>query len=107
MILGCHDLNVFSHRGQTKAKPDGWRRKKADEFKKLSRKFKPNIILHHPHTTFSPKNWSVAWSGVMKEFPNLNYASGIKHKITKEGDKLRPLNKVLEATKKGDVVDFI
>jgi hypothetical protein len=107
VILGCHDLNVYNPRGQKAAKEDGWRKLKADEFKKLCKEFNPDIILQHPHKTFSPKNWSLAWGNVKEELPNvLHFASGINYQKNKVTDTLRPISKVLERTKKGDVVDF-
>lgn len=105
VILGCHDLNVFSPRGQKKAKPDGWRKQKADEFINLCKKFEPEIILQHPHTTDVPKTWSPAWQKVEKEFPYVkHYAGGIKY-YRKEGTR-GDIGKVLEKTKRGDVKDF-
>jgi len=105
IILGCHDLNVFNARGQAKAK--GERRRKANKFKRLSKEFEPDIILQHPHTTHSPNVWLQGWAGVNKEFPNLkHYASGINYQPNNKGV-IRPIEKVLDKTKKGDVVDFV
>jgi hypothetical protein len=63
--------------------------------------------LHHPHTTDTPNIWSLAWKTVEKELPYVkHYASGIKY----YNDGHRPrgkLTKVLEKTKKGDVIDFV
>jgi len=107
VILGCHDLNVYNPRGQAAASPEGWRRKTADKFKKLCKKYKPDIILQHPHKTFSPNNWKSAWAEVTKELSTVShYASGINYQTIKATDKLRPIDKVLEKTKKGDVIDF-
>lgn len=107
VILGCHDLNVYNPRGQKAAREDGWRKIKADKFKKLCKEFNPDIILQHPHKTFSPKNWSLAWGKIKEELPNvLHFASGINYQKNKETDTLRPITKVLEQTQKGDVVDF-
>lgn len=107
VILGCHDLNVFSPRGQASANPYGWKRKMANRFKKLCREFKPDIILQHPHTTDTPGIWNPAWRNIEKILPYVkHYASGIKY----YNDAYRPrgpLNKVLAKTKKGDVIDFI
>ena len=108
VILGCHDLNVFSPRGQAKAKPGSWKRKTANKFKELCQKFKPDIILHHPHTTDTPNIWNLAWKTVEKKLPYVkHYASGIKYYDKNVGHPRGTLNKVLEKTKKGDVIDFI
>ena len=105
VILGCHDLNVFSPRGQATANPNGWKKQLADRFKTQCKKFKPEIILQHPHTTDTPNIWNLAWRTVEKELPSVkHFASGIKYynKIGVRGD----IAKVLEKTKKGDVIDF-
>ena len=107
LILGCHDLNVFSHRGQANAKPNGWRRQLADEFKKLCIKNKPEIVLQHPHNTYSPRIWLLGWSGLVNLCPSIkHYASGINYSILNEGDVLRPIEKVLKQTRRGDVIDI-
>jgi very-short-patch-repair endonuclease len=108
VILGCHDLNVYSPRGQAVARANGWRKQLSNKFKGICSEFKPDIILQHPHKTFSPKNWNLAWDSVREELPSVShYASGINYQKMKASDTLRPLSKVLEKTKKGDVVDFI
>jgi very-short-patch-repair endonuclease len=105
VILGCHDLNVFSPRGQANANPNGWKKQLADRFKTQCKKFKPEIILQHPHTTDTPNIWNLAWRTVEKELPYVkHFASGIKYynRNGVRGD----IDKVLEKTKKGDVIDF-
>jgi len=105
VILGCHDLNVFSPRGQANADPNGWKKQLADRFKTQCIKFKPEIILLHPHTTDTPNIWNLAWWTVEKELPNVkHFASGIKYynRNGVRGD----IDKVLEKTKKGDETDF-
>jgi len=104
VLLGCHDLNVFSPRGQATAK--GWRKQTADKFKTLCKEFKPAIILQHPHFTDYQYIWNLAWRNIEKELPSVkHYASGIKYYYdgyTCRGD----IKDVLEKTKKGDVIDF-
>ena len=105
VILGCHDLNVFNPRGQATANPEGWKKQLADRFKTQCKKFKPEIILQHPHTTDTPNIWNLAWRAVEKELPYVkHFASGIKyyHRNGVRGN----IDKVLEKTKKGDVTDF-
>jgi|LSQX01.2.fsa_nt_gb very-short-patch-repair endonuclease len=106
MVLGCHDLNVYSPRGQKKAKSDGWRRKTADAFKKICQKEKPEIILHHPHLTDSLRTWNQSWRNIERELPHVkHFASGINHDRKKKPIR-DSINRVLEYTKKGDVKDF-
>jgi len=105
VILGCHDLNVYSPRGQAAANPEGWRRKISDKFKKLCKEFNPDIILQHPHTTDTPNIWNAAWSTLEKELPSVkHFASGINYS-NKKGVRAK-LDAVLQRTKKGDVTDF-
>lgn len=105
LILGCHDLNVFSPRGQATANPNGWKKQLADRFKTSCKKFNPEIILQHPHTTDTPNIWNLAWRTVEKELPNVkHFASGIKY-YNRNGVR-GAIDKVLEKTKKGDVIDF-
>ena len=106
MILGCHDLNVYSPRGQAMVKPGGYKKEIADAFKSKSKEFQPDIILQHPHTTDTPNIWNLAWKTVEKELPNTqHFASAIKYHNW-NGKPRRKLDLVLEKTKKGDVIDF-
>ena len=105
-ILGCHDLNVYSPRGQATANPTGWKKKVADKFKEDCKSFNPDIILQHPHTTDTPNIWNLAWRTVEKELPNVkHFASGIKY-YNRYGER-GEIEKVLSKTKKGDVIDFV
>lgn len=85
LILGCHDLNMFSNRSYTNQKPDGQRRKRCDRMRELVKEFRPTVILHHPHSTDSPKIWSTPWSGALGFLPQdrggqvHSYASGIAY----------------------------
>ena len=107
VILGCHDLNVFSPRGQAAANPNGWKKQLADKFKVYCKEFNPEIILQHPHWTDTPNIWNVAWRTVEKELPNVkHFASGIKYYNNRNGVVRGDIDKVLEKTKKGDVIDF-
>ena len=59
LILGCHDLNAFSPRGQATASPNGWKKQVADRFKELCKDFNPDIVLQHPHSTDTPNIWKI------------------------------------------------
>lgn len=107
LILGCHDLNVFSPRGQAVANKDGWRINIAEDFKQKCIDFKPSIVLQHPHHTDSSKIWNLAWKQLEKVLPFVtHYASGISYYNKKTGIPRSSIEKVLDKTKKGDVVDF-
>ena len=106
VIIGCHDLNVFNPRGQASLSHDSDKAKNSRKFVQICRKFKPDIILHHPHTTDTPNTWNLSWKEVEKRLPSVqHYASGIKY-YNSNGSPRSTLQKVLEKTKKGDVVDF-
>ena len=106
LILGCHDLNVYSPRGQATASPDGWKKQVADRFKRKCKEFVPDIVLHHPHSTDTPNIWNAAWRELERELPNVkHFASGINYS-NKTGVRAS-LDSVLQKTQKGDVVDVL
>ena len=84
LVLGCHDLNMFSARAQANMKTGSQRYRRSQQMRELTRKFRPTMILHHPHSTDSPRIWSTAWSGA-REFLPCNrgarhvWASGIAY----------------------------
>jgi len=61
VILGCHDLDVFHPRGQANVVPHTYKGKVSAKFKRECKKFKPDIILQHPHSTYYARTWSPAW----------------------------------------------
>lgn len=106
VIIGCHDLNVFNPRGQASLSHDSDKSKASKKFIRICHKYKPDIILHHPHTTDTPNTWNLSWKKVEKKLPSVqHYASGIKYYNSNDSPR-SSLEKVLEKTKKGDVVDF-
>lgn len=101
MILGCHDLNVFSGRSR-KQLSDGTNRKTvSDQLIARASQFKPEIVLHHPHSTDTPRIWQAGWGGLKKILPCVkHYASGIYYPEDARGD----LNDVLNSTQYGNVL---
>ena len=80
LILGCHDLNLFSERARANQAVGSIRRRRCNAMRKLAKEFKPTAVLQHPHTTDSPKIWSVAWAGVRRHVPTAEtLASGIAY----------------------------
>jgi len=108
MILGCHDLNVFSRRGRAAAINE-WRIDARDKFYCLVEKNKPEIVLHHPHTTDYSGTWTAAWNELNNVVANLeNYASAGRYYNAKTHRERRStLAEVLCKTKKGDTIDFV
>jgi hypothetical protein len=101
LVLGCHDLNMFSPRGWAGQRRGGLRRQRCAAMRTLARDFKPTVVLHHPHQTDSPNIWRGAWTGLRAALPTVEaWASGINYR--NDGRKCRaPLAKVLEATQGG------
>jgi len=78
LVLGCHDLNMFSPRGRKNQNEGSVRRLRCDAMRKLARQFRPNIVLQHPHSTDSANIWAMPWSGLMEALPGVEAAaSGI------------------------------
>ena len=105
MILGCHDLNIFSPRGRAVTKSE-WRRKLREEFYDIVKKENPSVVLHHPHTTDSSRIWTAAWHELVRIVPSVRKYIGAGRYFNKDGERSN-LYRVLSKTKCGDVIDFI
>ena len=78
LVLGCHDLHLFSGRGRPSAHEPSPKEVRRQCMGELARKFGPTMILHHPHSTYSPKVWSGAWGATRAVLPSARiWASGI------------------------------
>ena len=69
LVLGCHDLNMFSPRAWANMKARSPRRRRSTRMRDLAGDFKPTIILHHPHSTDTPRIWATAWRGARALLP--------------------------------------
>ncbi|MCY4012270.1 MAG: hypothetical protein OXG82_06090 [Gammaproteobacteria bacterium] len=69
LVLGCHDLNMFSNRSRSRLRPGTPRSVCWHEMNRLAGEFAPTAILHHPHSTDSRQIWSVGWSGARRLLP--------------------------------------
>lgn len=109
LMLGCHDLNLFSQRARKNQLAGSPRRKRCNAMRRLTKEFEPVLVLQHPHTTDTPKTWSTAWAGVRRSFPNAEtFASGIAYcGGDEEGVPRATLDAVMERTAWGDVVDVV
>jgi hypothetical protein len=107
MILGCHDLNLFSPRSRASVSKGSFRDKTISEIQTLSDRFKPHVVLQHPHFTDSPNIWQPGWSGIKRWVPSARiYSSGI-HYANREGKHPRkPLQTILLRTALGPVENF-
>jgi hypothetical protein len=99
LILGCHDLNMFSPRGYANQDPDGKRRVRCERMRAIVARFRPTAILQHPHTTDSDRIWLLPWSALNKlyEASLEDWASGIC--FYRRGGSRRNLAQVLAATR--------
>lgn len=103
LILGCHDLTVFNPRSQN---AKGWREKANKDFRTISRKMSPTIVLQHPHTTDCVMTWAAAWNGLEEQLPSVKTYAGAGRYHNSEGER-SDLKDVLTKTKKGNSLDFI
>jgi hypothetical protein len=105
MILGCHDLNMFSPRGNAVVKAD-WRKEIIEEIGQKVVEEEPRIVLQHPHSTDSTGIWTPAWNKLGDMTPTIaEYISAGRY-YNKEGVR-SDLDMVLRKTKKGSTIDFI
>ena len=80
LILGCHDLNMFSQRARANQLAGSVRRRRCNAMRRLAKELEPVTVLQHPHTTDSPWIWSTAWAGVKRVLPTAGtLASGIAY----------------------------
>jgi hypothetical protein len=108
LILGCHDLNMFSARARANLGPSGPRRRRSDSMLDLATKFQPTVVLQHPHYTDSPLIWRTAWAGIRDGLGVQVWASAIC--FHKPNDRpRRSLADVLTATRseQGRTLDFV
>ena len=108
LVLGCHDLNMFSARAQDRAK--GKRHQCWREMVDISCRFGPTMAFHHPHQTDDVRTWKQGWTGLLQcAQKNATYASGIAYfpDLPRHHKARHPLEDVLRSTKSGDdVVDI-
>ena len=69
LLLGCHDLHLFSGRGRESIRKPTRREERRQWMLGRAQEFEPTMILHHPHTTYSPYVWSGAWGGTRNRVP--------------------------------------
>lgn len=106
LILGCHDLNIFSPRSKANRKSTSLRGKLCSDFISRTKKFNPTIVIQHPHTTHSARIWGQGWSGINQLFPKIkSYCSGICY--YNHGEERRSRDSVLKHTKTDNIADII
>ena len=113
LVLGCHDLHMFSARAKARMKAGSQRHRRSEQMRNLTRDFGPTMILHHPHSTDSPRTWATAWGGASEFLPESDgrrhvWASGIAY-YNGDGKPRGALCDVLRATRccEKQVVDIV
>lgn len=102
LVLGCHDLNMFSPRGRANQDPLGVRRKRCDTMAAKVQLFQPSIVLQHPHFTDTPNIWRLPWLSLQRAIPTVKaWASGICY-YNRKGRPRASLTQVLELTQGGE-----
>ncbi|WP_128693741.1 hypothetical protein [Methanoculleus taiwanensis] len=110
MVLGCHDLKMFSNRGRAAANTvpgSTWRKTVHQEIDQLITQEKPVIILQHPHTTDRYRSWYTEWNELASRCPpEVTYiSSGLYYYY---GEKCRSsLADVRKYTRRGPSIDFV
>lgn len=107
LVLGCHDLNMFSPRAWANQARDGERRRRSNEMRTLARAFEPTVVLQHPHNTDSPNIWRMPWLALARMLPSVKvWASGIAY--NRHGQRRRaPLDRVRELTRSSPTLDIV
>ena len=104
MILGCHDLNMFSPRAYANQSEGGDRRLRTEAMREAAEAFQPTVVLQHPHGTDTPNIWVMAWRSIEREFPGLKAwasAIGFYNFNAPEGKSRASLERTLRLTQNG------
>ena len=104
MILGCNDLNLFNPRVAAVADPDGLRGQMVRKMAAAVRRYKPTVVLQHPHATDSPNIWRNSWVRLTRLFPSVQtWASAIRYSNPTAAPR-KPLANVLAQTRSDEGV---
>jgi hypothetical protein len=78
LVLGCHDLNMFSPRVRARVIKGGERWQRCERMREVVRQFRPTLVLHHPHATDTWRTWRMPWLSLAKDHPQVtDWVSGI------------------------------
>lgn len=106
LILGCHDLNIYSPRGIAKITEKNFKYNISLELRNSAKNFQPDIVIQHPHYTDSHNIWFSSWNNLVKELQVDTFVSGINY-YNLNGKQRVSIDKVLEKTKSGHIDDYI
>ena len=107
MVLGCHDLSVYSPRGQAKA--GGWRKQVGVDFRRLAKLERSTVVLHHPHTAVKVGTWRQQWRQIEEELPTVTeYLGTGAYSYRDQGwDDRDNLQAILASTQKGNILNVV
>lgn len=77
LVLGCHDLNIFSPRGRSQQRPRGHLAALRSEMDREVERFAPTVALQLPHGTDTPRTWRPAWKALAAATRLRAWASGV------------------------------
>lgn len=105
LVLGCHDLNLFSPRSRANAM--GWRSERIEAARQLAMDFEPVVVLQHPHTSDTANLWRTGWDGLRKDLPSVRHLAGSGRYENSVETCRGTLQKTLAATRSGDVLNIV
>jgi len=105
-LLGCHDLNAFSPRGNRVVRRR-WRKDTIGALHQSVKRRTPRIVIHHPHVTDSPRIWRTAWNRLVATARSVDLYASAGRYHNSDADVRAPLGNVLRSTVRGDSVDFV
>ncbi|MBN9397155.1 MAG: hypothetical protein J0H83_18050 [Candidatus Melainabacteria bacterium] len=108
MLLGCHDLSIFSNRGNSTAREE-WKVRTIKTMRRLAKQLRPTYVLQHPHTAVKTKTWSAQWREIERILPSVKgYISAGRYTDEDPGwGQKDEWPKVLNSTKFGITYDII
>lgn len=110
MLLGCHDLNLFSRRARSRQVEGGLLSEVRWKMDREVERFRPTVVLQLPHGTDTATTWTASWNALREQAPTIRvWASGIA--FFNPDPRHRPrstLQKVLARTRGPDAgLDFV
>lgn len=104
-FLGCHDLNAFSPRGNSRVK-QRWRKEVIRGLRQAVKQRAPRIVVHLPHTTDSRRIWQASWNKLVETAGSVDFYASAGRYHNSDGPR-GTLDSVLQATVLGGSVDSV
>lgn len=102
LLLGCHDLNIFSPRGRGRQAPNGKLAQLRREMDRLVAASAPSMVLHLPHGTDTARTWTASWKALTTQCRSIHaWASAISFFNINDEEPRADITAVLVATRGG------